>query len=236
MLREEQRVIIDGIAESWRIVWRGQPEPICDLEAGFTCACRPYAYGETGVAELIRSRAGYPDQVLPLAQVFVGEGDVVRPSPNHAILRRWPVHDPDFKAEDPAALAQQIRARPVVRVMELQDYNHDGWAAEFELAVDTTGCADLRSVIVGVTRERNQLHALSSVTNPTRALLLQPKAWKALLSVSGRPATTVEFECDFRGGDTQVEVELKALQGRIFATRREYACPKKGPPRSSTAF
>jgi hypothetical protein len=37
----------------------------------------------------------------------------------------------------------------------------------------------------------------------------------------------VDFDCGFRGGETQTEVELSTDSVGIHVTRMEYACPRR---------
>ena len=172
----------------------------------------------------MRSRPGHPDETLSLAEAFVSNGDWGIGYDGESILQRWPQNDGDGEIEDRNALARSVRACPSVPLMEFRDYNHDGWSAEFLLPVDTSGCADLRAVVIGVMRRRNRLHVFSSAAAPDHPLFLQPGAWQALLSGHGAtPVTSVEFACGFRGGDSQ-SVELTAIDGEIFATWLGYDC------------
>jgi hypothetical protein len=224
-LRESRTVTIDGVRQSWRIVWRGKPKSECGPEQSWNCPCRAFFYGERGSAELVRSRPGHPDETLSLAEAFISNGDWGIGYAGESILQRWLRNDGDGEIEDRKALARSVRARPSVPLMEFRDYNHDGWAAEFLLPVDTSGCADLRAVVIGVTRRQNRLHVFSSAAAPDHPLFLQPGAWQALLS--GRdatPVTSVEVACGFRGAGSQSEVELTTIDGGIFATWLGYDC------------
>lgn len=72
VLREEARVVIDGIEESWRLEWKSNPIPVCspDEEDWDICPCKGFAYGERGDLVLVRKRPGYEDENVSLTHVF----------------------------------------------------------------------------------------------------------------------------------------------------------------------
>lgn len=47
-IREEQKVLVNGISEVWRLEWKSPPTPACSPEDIITCPCSGFAYGESG--------------------------------------------------------------------------------------------------------------------------------------------------------------------------------------------
>lgn len=65
-------------------------------------------------------------------------------------------HDP--------TLAADIAKRPVVQVMNLADYNHDGAATEFLFQGGTLPSTGRMMVLIGVSADNPKLHATRTVT------------------------------------------------------------------------
>ena len=57
------------------------------------------------------------------------------------------------------------------------------------------------------------------------AVTIRMSFWQLLRSQS--EGTYVQYECDFRGGETQSEVELRTSSEGIHMAWLEYACPRK---------
>jgi hypothetical protein len=183
-----------------------------------------FAYGEMGELDLVRSRPGPPDERLALTPLFHEAGaDGPREIDSLAVLQRWPVHESDSEARDDDSLPAAIRARPVVRVMALGDYDHDGRATEFLLQVGTLPCGKRVAVLVGVSHADSSVHVFRSLGHPEQSLVLPTYIWDRLRQSAGR-ATGVEWPCGDHGADTQTEVSLSAGPKGIGGTRAEYAC------------
>ncbi|MFL5542411.1 MAG: hypothetical protein ACJ8J0_25715 [Longimicrobiaceae bacterium] len=227
VVREEAVVRVGAAPERWALVWRRPPHPACgpeDVAMALTCPCSGFAYGESGELDLVRRRPGRPDERLALTHLYReagddGPGDI----DSLAVLQRWPVREADIAAMASNDIAPVIRARPVTRVMALDDYDHDGRATEFLLQVGTAPCGKRLAVLVGVSSADSSLHVFTSAAHPERPLVLATYVWD-LLRRPGGPATGVEWPCGDHGGETQTEVTLHAGPAGIDGTRSEYAC------------
>jgi len=223
-VREERKLRVAGVTERWRIVWRDTPEPVCAAEGSFPCVCTPFELSESGEADVVRSRPGQADDVFPLSKLFTGELDAPTQRPSHSDLRRWPVRNGDIQMarDDRERLSRSVRARPPVTLMQFGDYNHDGWATEFELPIGKTFCHNFYSVVIGITPRRRVLHAFGSDTRPESPLVLGG-GWSKLLKTRGK-VRYVDLSCGFRDTTTQVEVELHTAATGVHAVAWEYAC------------
>lgn len=241
ILREEHRIIVDGVEETWRLEWLNTPTEMaaCGPEDEYwdTCPCDGFAFGENGDLMLVRKRSGKKDEHFFLNPLFeYGE----HPGPG-AALRRWDVTREDRKKliemesrnkEDKTKgpqffAADGLRMRPLARVMEFVDYDHDGRATEFLLQIGTWPCDVKVCVVVGISRNNNRLHVFASANRPKEPLILKSGQWEALSKVKG-PVKVPDLLCGDHGSDYEREVELRAHNGKIYATRRTYQCVDKG--------
>ncbi len=95
LIREEQKIFINGVEETWLLEWAGAPKPVCSADepdTWSTCPCAGFAFGEKGNLTLVRKRPGQPDERLELNKLFSGELDGPADA-GEAVLRRWEVHD-----------------------------------------------------------------------------------------------------------------------------------------------
>ena len=95
LIREEQKVFINGVEETWRLEWAGAPKPVCPPEEPdiwSTCPCAGFAFGERGSLTLVRKRPGEPEERLELGKLFSGELDGPA-EVGEVVLRRWDVHE-----------------------------------------------------------------------------------------------------------------------------------------------
>lgn len=140
-----------------------------------------FAYGESGQVDLVRkSTTGAVDR-LSLAPLFIGQETPA--AEGVPVLQRWPVLHSDYSdtSGTETAFLQRIESRPVVHLMTLGDYDHDGRVTEFVLQVGALPCGKREAVVVGVSRARPTLHAFTSVAHPERPLVLEATIWAALL-------------------------------------------------------
>jgi hypothetical protein len=142
-----------------------------------------------------------------------------------AILPAWSSEKGDADVTDDATLAKLVQSRKLISVLDLQDYDHDGYATEFVLPVGGVGCAFHGSVAVGISRKQPVLHVLGTAKHPDTPRVLSSRGWQVLRSRG--TGTYVDVECGFRGADVQVEVELKTDLAGIHVAVLEYACPPK---------
>jgi hypothetical protein len=215
------QVQVNGSHETWKIEWKLIPKPYCPpAEDSLTCPCSGFAYGERGKLDLVRTHAGREIERLDLGQFF-GTADL-------AILQKWSmlndgvedfIYHPEF--------ANRVRQRPVVRVIQLKDYNHDRMPTKFFLQTDVASCGKILGVVVGVSARNLHLHALGTVHNPDKPLVPQKREWDALLASDGE-VNVIDWTCLDHGSPEQTELTLRAPNGLIAVERRRYACNEDG--------
>ena len=241
LVREEKTVSVDATPERWLLKWRTQPVEACGPTdpQWFTCPCQGFAFGETGMLDLVRRRPGHGDETLPLAPFFADEENPGNErGVIEVVLQRWPVLRADDTRDHSAALTQRVHARAVTRVMQFGDYDHDGRATEFVLLVGSTPCGHDAAVVVGLSRNHPTLHAFTSVAHPERPLVLDTKLWRGLLHSRGS-VNKPELRCGDHGGGEETDVQLRTSDRGIEATRRVYACTpddRRGALKSTEAF
>jgi len=76
--------------------------------------------------DLIRIRDGREIDHLELTRLF----EQVLADQSGAIVQKWPVEEKDFTdlSQD---ISERVRMRPIVRIMQFADYDHDGNSTEF---------------------------------------------------------------------------------------------------------
>jgi hypothetical protein len=224
LVREEVKLIIDGIQETWRLEWASPPISACGPENDdwAICPCSGFAFGEAGDLNLIRQRIGHKDERLSVTDLFKYGDDLV--VPDRTILRRWTVNkEDDFSKSGSPAFISRVKARPNARIMRLEDYDHDGRATEFILQIGTEACGKIMSIVVGISRSNPRLHAFTSVKNPKEPLILQRWHWEELAQTKG-PVKVVHWPCGDHGSGEETEYELNAEDGRIHVLARKYIC------------
>jgi len=229
IVREEQKIMVNGVEELWRLEWANTPSPVCspdEPDIWSTCPCAGFAFGERGDLVLVRQRAGQEPERLSLTSLFTGELDGPADA-GEAVLRRWDVDEKDLKESQAPGFAARVRARPAARIMNFQDYDHDGKAAEFAFQVGTLPCGKKMSVVIGISGKIPRLHVFGSVEHPDKPLILQASHWEALLKAKA-PIKVVDWACGDHGSHIETELELSADGTGIHATRTEYRCKKNG--------
>ncbi|MGO9569612.1 MAG: hypothetical protein ACLP5H_18940 [Desulfomonilaceae bacterium] len=229
VIREEHKVIVDGIEEHWRLEWASPPNPACfpdEPDVWSTCPCNGFAFGERGDLVLVRKEPGQEEERFQLTQLFNGEFDAPG-NVGEVILRRWDVDKKDMDESTSPGFASRVRARPVATVMRFGDYDHDGRATEFLLQVGTLPCGKQMSVAIGVSRHTSRLHVFSTVEHPERPLVLQDWEWESLRAAKA-PTKVTDWKCGDHGSDVETELELSADEKGIHATRWEYKCDRDG--------
>lgn len=227
-LREEAVVTYGGRIESWRIEWLDPPKEVCapKLEESATCSCAGFSYAEYGQADLVRIVGGKEVDRFYLTSLFeAGETPIKKPA---AVLPRWPILHEDFLANAPSV--NSIKMRPPAQIMDIEDFNHDGWASEFILQIGANSCFHRQSVLVGVTPDQPLLHAFGTVKSPKRPLIIEPAAWR-LLKKNPHHARYVSLQCGDHAASEQVEIILSIEKNGIRAIQETFACKndfKKG--------
>ena len=98
VVREEQKVLVNGNSEVWRLEWKSTPKPICSLEdvlSASTCPCSGFTYGESGQLDLVRSTKVRETERLELTSFF----EEVFADQGGAILQRWEHQEKDFEGQ-----------------------------------------------------------------------------------------------------------------------------------------
>lgn len=226
ILREEHKIVVNGVEEVWRLEWMKPPSPACGPENDdwVTCPCTGFAFGEWGDLRLVRKRPGKMDEQFSLNRLFeYGELPAKPYNVSGAVLRRWDVLDEDSMVTDSKKLANRVRGRSLAKVMHFADYDHDGRATEFALQIGTEPCGKKTCVVVGTSRKNDRLHVFSSVKRPKEPLILTSWQWEALSNTKG-PVRVIDWRCGDHASEEEREVELRAQNGDIYATRRTYEC------------
>ncbi len=233
LVREQQTVLVRGRPEIWRLEWHGAPTPYCEAAdpGSGTCPCDGFAYGEAGDLWLVRVSGGKEIDRLHLSPFFADPG---LGTSGKAILQRWAIdyyREPDLA--DRPAFARAVTRWPVVKVMRLADYDHDGAATEFyvQTAALACGAAARYGMVLGISARNPRLHAFGTASRPDRPLYLAPSAWKALRQASRPPVHVVDLPCGDHGADRQRELLLRWSAAGIDGTVLEYACPLDGSSR-----
>lgn len=193
VLREEKTIEIDGVKETWHLEWLRPAAPTCMGDEGIaSCPCAPFAFGEVGDLDLVRSKPGVPDERMHLSDLF---------DDRDAKLARWAPTAAERTAIK-APTAGELQARPVVTIMVFGDYDHDGRATEFVLPIGSGPCGHVQAVVIGVDKLNPKLHAFGSAEKPNEPIVLdRPGDWEKVKAKL--PADLVESPC----GDHSAEVE-----------------------------
>jgi hypothetical protein len=239
--REEIQLLINGVVETWKLVWAEKPERICGPEEGafIGCGCTGVAYGEAGRLSLVRIRKNREVERLDVSKLFEGSG---LPSGENlgsgpvAVLPHWEVRPTDLNQWDMTDFAEMVHNRPKVDVMRIGDYNRDGLAAEFFLQTDYAACGKKIGVVAGLipagqaaakSSAPGKLQALTSAAHPERPLKMDYVAWYALLEAKA-PVRVTTLACREHGSEEQTEVEVFADQAGIHAKQFVYECGETG--------
>lgn len=227
-VREAHRVVVDGQAETWKLVWVGKPMPVCgeeDVEMAITCPCTGFAYGEAGRVALVRYQGTREIDRLDLGALAKDYDGPPGLADSVGALPRWPMEPKDMDratAGDPALVAD-IRARRPVRLMHIADYDGDGHATEFALQVGAMPCGKRQQIIVGISASNPRLHAFTTAEDPSKPLAAGAWVWEALLRGHGR-ADAVEWPCGDHGSEVESRIEIRADHGLLHAKRSDRSC------------
>lgn len=223
LVREEQKIVIAGVTETWQLKWASAPKPLCEPnDTSLTCPCAGFAFGEGGDLILVRTRGQIEVDRLPLTPFF--EQDFIETG-RLAMVQRWlPDYKKDFQAYQKSDFTALVAKRPIVQVMHLADYDHDGQKSEFYLQASTAPCGKSIGIVVGVSIKNPRLHVFGTASEATKPLYLQKHEWEALRQTSG-PTTVRDWDCGDHGADTQTELKLHWTLDGIEGSRREFTCP-----------
>ena len=219
-------MIVNGVPELWRLQWKALPKPVCDANAlwmAITCPCQGFAYGEAGQLDLVRLKNESEIDRLELTPLF----ERLFFKGNVATVQRWEPREKDFTNLEAVGFESQVHSRPVVKIMNVADYNHDGQATEFFLQTGVKPCGKVMGIVVGVTKRDPRLHVFGTVLNPNKPLVLQRMEWVALLTAA-HPGEILDWPCGDHGSESEVDLDITASNGEIQGIRREYACTEAG--------
>ena len=202
------------------------PKAYCEpSEESLTCPCEGFAFGEVGDLFLVRLCNGTEIDRLNLTPLF-GE------TPG-AVVQRWPVDydqdDPNSERED---FATVVRKRPVVQLMQFEDYDHDGRKTEFYLQTEAISCGHRDGVVIGVSKSDPRLHVFGTTSNPGKPLGLEKREWDALRDAKAHATQILDWSCGDHGAETQTEITVEWSVAGIDGVRREYTCPAEGQSRT----
>jgi hypothetical protein len=228
LVRERIEVDIAGAKETWSLRWNKPPSPYCDNpEDAMTCPCTGFGYGESASLSLLRERPGKATETLLLDQFF-SDGTV--PSTT-SFLPKQLFADGDMGL-DAEEMKERLAKRPVVKIMELNDYNRDGLAAEFVLQVGAGPCGHRSGVLVGVDTNGGPLKVFGSVTNPGQPLVMEHSGWSALLSEDS--VELVQVPCGDHGSDDEIVLHLSVKDGSFTAKQEVFDCSGKDGTRGKS--
>jgi hypothetical protein len=170
--------------------------------------------------DLVRLQNGREIERLSLGQFF--------PEYEHqVVMPRWERRRADVDEyllkENTTPLAEAVRKRPTLKVINFADYDHDGQATEFFIQTEVQSCGHRYGIVVGVSKQNDHIHAFGSVAHPNTPLLLDPSHWEALKQ-SATPPRLQETGCGDHGSDSFGELELSATSAGISAIMRVYEC------------
>lgn len=222
VVRERRDVLVGAVVEHWQIRWEDPPLPLCMESWG--CICAPFGHSQHGRADLVRARAGKPDEVFSLSQIYDPGLDTPPRGLSEAILPAWPTEPHDFESTDAESISVAIQARKLLTLMNLRDYDHDGQATEFILPIGGVGCVFHHFVAVGLSKKDPRLHILGTAEHPDVPLRLSASGWEILRRGAG---TYIESPCGNHGSEEQIEVALRPGRDGIRGTTMTYACPRQ---------
>ncbi len=213
--RAAAKVDVDGVSETWRLVWRSAPKPSCTDKTWNTCLCGRLAYGETGLMDLVRSRPGSPDERLDVSRLFADIGEMTIP--------HWPTQSGDPETVD----LEAVKKRPAVDVMKIGDYDHDGRATEFVLQLSSGNpCGQSPSIVVGISKTWPQLHVFGTADHANGHLVLAHfEDWEKVRASKG-PTTLVETACGDHGSEEETSLLVTPTPAGLRTKEQKRACAK----------
>jgi hypothetical protein len=197
LVRERATLTLDGVSETWRLVWARPPFPTCRGAEARTCPCAGFAPGERGDLDLVRERPGAPVDRLQLSPLFE----------DHETI-----------------LAARADADAGAHVLAFADYDHDGKASEMVFQVGAGPCGHTAWALLGVSSANPKLHAFVSAEDPKTPLVLeQRRDWETLRTKGS--LERVQVACGDHGADESTSVSVTAAGGVLHAVTRTAACP-----------
>ena len=229
--------VIDGVRETWELRWREPPEFACNHGPDFfDCPCQGFAIAESGTLDLVRKRPRHGDERMNLLPRFTD------------MLQRWTVEPADYEAflkpNDDALLdslsertiATKLAGRKPTHPLVFHDYDHDGRATEFLLAIPLdSACGHDRGMIAVGVGTNGALHVVSSAKAAApengvlpdehpAPILLPEKLWSKLLDLDSFDEIT--WQCGDHAAEEEETTHVRAHRGAIDVTQTRRPCPK----------
>jgi hypothetical protein len=213
LVREERDVVVAGKKERWRLEWQAAPTYDCFQ---WSCPCEGVRYGERGPLTLVRAREGAAEQRLDLGE---------------RALQRWPVLEADGLQLRPSIeeTLPLIRERPVVGILQLGDYDHDGREAEFVLDRGSYPCGAHAAIVIGAFGKDDALGILSVAGHPDLPIVLNGRSqWETLRRAGAaelaRGVELKQYGCGNHGSGEEVAYIVRRTAAGFGVTVRRYLC------------
>jgi hypothetical protein len=139
-----------------------------------------------------------------------------------AKLRRWAPTAAEQKAIKAPSLVE-LQARELAPLMVFGDYDHDGRATEFVLAIGSVPCGHVQSVVIGIDKRDGKLHAFGTAEKPAQPVVLErPGDWE---KVKGKlPVDLLEYPCGDHGAETETHALVTADAAGLHVTSTSKKC------------
>ncbi len=212
VVRETKKVKVDAVEETWTLRWKSPPVDNCMDIAWYTAPCQAVEYGEKGHLELVREHGSDPPDVLGLDSLF---------SDNSAELPRYKTEKNDpIDSVDVA----KIKARPVVSVMKLGDYDHDGRETEFVIATGTAVFGHTTGAVVGISKKDPKLHVFKAADG-TPLLLDHLSSWEKVRTAKTSPVSIVTISCGDHGSTEEDSTIVSFGASGLSTKETKRKCP-----------
>lgn len=242
--RETKKVLVDNVEEVWKLQWQSKPEEVCmpkdtnklgdggpgGWEGPFNCGCA-IGYSERDkILFLTRERNGKVIDEISVPSLGEEPDDLLNAPPP---LPTWPKDGGDYKRYEKIPQAQfrkEILARQKVEIMDLKDYDHDGWTTEFVMYLGWGGvCGYDHFALIGLTRRNPRLHVFGTVTNPNKPLIMRSKQeWNELLTAKAGEKVRINYwSCGDHGAEEQEVYEFTIGKNGINADKVWLDCATK---------
>ena len=217
-IRESRTVMVDGVAETWRVRFETPSRAPAEIPDGEgSCPARFDARFDRGLAVLERVRDGV---VIDRYANPCGRHDGAECATE--LLIPWHVEAPAGSHLSPEASARL----PWVTFLDVGDYDHDGRATEIAIDVGHLACGHTVSYVIGLTRESPRLHTLTWSDGERMVGESGRIGWEPVrANARGRAVT---WGCGDHGGTAKESVRWWPSRGRLaheeITTEMDDAC------------
>lgn len=219
VIDEVKTIEIDGVTETWSLVWRHPPDLTCADKAWNTCPCGGFAFGQTGELDLVRKRPGEPDDKLDLNKL----------SEDPVELQRWAPTKADRDKDDPPS-PEEIKKRPRVTTMKFGDFDHDGRETEFLFRVGLAGgCGHTSYMIpIGISTKNPKLHMFQSVER--QRPIFNGDDWEKVRTLKGDgPLKIITLQCGDHGSEEEEWTTIRFDADGFHTKNGKRRCPPVVP-------